>query len=121
MITAVSVPEAEAAGEETAAVAPHGTELFTALNKLKKIAAQRAEDPHAEAEIEAYAASIAAKGILQNLGSNAYLRRMASHRLLFRHPPRKPQAGTASARKAQGVMKIEPSRCRSTREPICLR
>ena len=44
-----------------------GTETFIPLNKLKKSANNARKTPHSEASIEAYAASIAAKGILQNL------------------------------------------------------
>lgn len=44
-----------------------GTEVFIPLNKLKKSPRNARKTPHSEAAIEAYAASIAAKGILQNL------------------------------------------------------
>ena len=44
-----------------------GSEIFIPLNKLKKSANNARKTPHSEAAIEAYAASIAAKGILQNL------------------------------------------------------
>jgi ParB family chromosome partitioning protein len=44
-----------------------GTEIFIPLNKLKKSPCNARKTPHSEASIEAYAASIAAKGILQNL------------------------------------------------------
>src|SRR5882757_8338785 len=44
-----------------------GTEIFIPLNKLKKSPNNARKTPHSEASIEAYAASIAAKGILQNL------------------------------------------------------
>jgi ParB family chromosome partitioning protein len=44
-----------------------GTERFVPLNKLKKSPKNARKTPHSEASIEAYAASIAAKGILQNL------------------------------------------------------
>jgi ParB family chromosome partitioning protein len=44
-----------------------GTEIFIPLNKLKKSPSNARKTPHSEASIEAYAASIAAKGILQNL------------------------------------------------------
>ena len=43
------------------------TESFIPLNKLKKSPKNARKTPHSEASIEAYAASIAAKGILQNL------------------------------------------------------
>jgi ParB family transcriptional regulator, chromosome partitioning protein len=48
-------------------VAESGTENFIPLNKLKKSPNNARKTPHSEASIEAYAASIAAKGILQNL------------------------------------------------------
>jgi ParB family chromosome partitioning protein len=44
-----------------------GTEVFVALNKLKKSPKNARKTPHGEAAIEALAASIAAKGMLQNL------------------------------------------------------
>ncbi|MCP1966855.1 ParB/RepB/Spo0J family partition protein [Bradyrhizobium elkanii] len=44
-----------------------GTEVLIPLNKLKKSPNNARRTPHSEAAIEAYAASIAAKGILQNL------------------------------------------------------
>jgi ParB family chromosome partitioning protein len=44
-----------------------GTEIFIPLNKLKKSPKNARKTPHSGAAIEAYAASIAAKGILQNL------------------------------------------------------
>jgi ParB family transcriptional regulator, chromosome partitioning protein len=48
-------------------VVESGTEVFIPLNKLKKSPKNARKTPHSEAAIEAYAASIAAKGILQNL------------------------------------------------------
>ncbi|WP_035982180.1 ParB/RepB/Spo0J family partition protein, partial [Bradyrhizobium sp. STM 3843] len=44
-----------------------GREVLIPLNKLKKSPNNARKAPHSEAAIEAYAASIAAKGILQNL------------------------------------------------------
>ncbi|WP_316174389.1 ParB/RepB/Spo0J family partition protein [Bradyrhizobium sp. SZCCHNRI1073] len=44
-----------------------GTEVFIPLNKLKKSPKNARKTPHSDAAIEALAASIAAKGILQNL------------------------------------------------------
>lgn len=44
-----------------------GTEVFIPLNNLKKSPRNARKTPHSEAAIEAYAASIAVKGILQNL------------------------------------------------------
>jgi ParB family transcriptional regulator, chromosome partitioning protein len=43
------------------------SEIFVPLSKLKKSPKNARKTPHSEAAIEAYAASIAAKGILQNL------------------------------------------------------
>src|SRR5258708_25355784 len=48
-------------------VVESGTESFIPLNKLKKSPNNARKTPHSEASIEAYAASIAAKGVLQNL------------------------------------------------------
>ncbi|MBZ9698675.1 MULTISPECIES: ParB/RepB/Spo0J family partition protein [unclassified Mesorhizobium] len=52
---------------ETGTVSQSGTEVFIPLNKLKKSPRNARKTPHSEAIIEAYAASIAAKGVLQNL------------------------------------------------------
>jgi len=49
------------------AIPESGTEMFIPLSKLKKSPKNARKTPHSEAAIEAYAASIAAKGILQNL------------------------------------------------------
>ena len=49
------------------AAAESCAEIFIPLNKLKKSPRNARKTPHGEAAIEAYAASIAAKGILQNL------------------------------------------------------
>ena len=51
---------------ETAEAAASGETAFIPLNKLKKSPRNARKTPHSEADIEAYAASIAAKGILQN-------------------------------------------------------
>jgi ParB family transcriptional regulator, chromosome partitioning protein len=48
-------------------VVESGTEMFIPLNKLKKSPKNARKTPHSAASIGAYAASIAAKGILQNL------------------------------------------------------
>lgn len=53
--------------KKVAIVTDSGTESFLPLNKLKKSPKNARKTPHSEASIEAYAASIAAKGILQNL------------------------------------------------------
>lgn len=52
---------------KAAPVTENGTEIFIPLNKLKKSPRNARKTPHGEAAIEAYAASISAKGILQNL------------------------------------------------------
>ncbi len=57
-----NIPEAEPVAEIVT-----GTEIFIPLNKLKKSPRNARKTPHSEAHIEALAASIAAKGILQNL------------------------------------------------------
>ncbi|CAM5417902.1 chromosome-partitioning protein ParB OS=Afipia felis OX=1035 GN=parB_1 PE=4 SV=1 [Afipia felis] len=57
----------EIAGAEAAPIAASGETVFIPLNKLKKSPRNARKTPHSEADIEAYAASIAAKGILQNL------------------------------------------------------
>jgi ParB family chromosome partitioning protein len=55
------------ANVEAAAIPASGETVFIPLNKLKKSPRNARKTPHTEAEIDAYAASIAAKGILQNL------------------------------------------------------
>ena len=45
----------------------NGATVFIPLNKLKKHPRNARKTPHSKASIEAKAASIAAKGILQNL------------------------------------------------------
>ena len=69
-VRSVGETEAVAAvetGAETVSVAANGETVLIPLNKLKKSPRNARKTPHSEAEIEAYAASIAAKGILQNL------------------------------------------------------
>jgi ParB family chromosome partitioning protein len=69
-IRSVGETEAVAAvetGAETASVAASGETVFIPLNKLKKSPRNARKTPHREVDIEAYAASIAVKGILQNL------------------------------------------------------
>lgn len=63
--TAEAVPPVEAA--EAAEIAANGAEIFIPLDKLKKSPRNARKTPHSEAHIEALAASIAAKGMLQNL------------------------------------------------------
>jgi ParB-like nuclease domain len=53
--------------KQSGTIVESGTEIFIPLNKLKKSPKNARKTPHSEAAIEAYAASIAAKGILQNL------------------------------------------------------
>ena len=52
---------------KTATVPENGETVFIPLNKLKKHPKNARKTPHSEASIEAKAASIAVKGILQNL------------------------------------------------------
>ncbi len=52
---------------KTVSVTENGTEVLIPLNKLKKHPKNARKTPHSEASIEAKAASIAAKGMLQNL------------------------------------------------------
>jgi ParB family chromosome partitioning protein len=52
---------------EAVGVAANGAELFIPIDKLKKSPRNARKTPHSEAHIEALAASIAAKGMLQNL------------------------------------------------------
>ncbi|TJW48891.1 MAG: chromosome partitioning protein ParB, partial [Mesorhizobium sp.] len=51
----------------TETVTQSGAEIFVPLNKLKKSPRNARKTPHSEAHIEALAASIAVKGMLQNL------------------------------------------------------
>lgn len=57
----------EIAGADGVAVALSGVEIFIPLDRLKKSPRNARKTPHSEASIEAKAASIHAKGILQNL------------------------------------------------------
>jgi ParB family transcriptional regulator, chromosome partitioning protein len=52
---------------EAETVTASGTEIFLPLNKLKKSPRNARKTPHSEAHVEALAASIAVKGMLQNL------------------------------------------------------
>jgi ParB family chromosome partitioning protein len=69
VIAARPVPETEEAVsvEVTEEVAASGETVFIPLNKLKKSPRNARKTPHTDPEVEAYAASIAAKGMLQNL------------------------------------------------------
>jgi len=58
---------AEAGATDTASVAVSGQTVLIPLNKLKRHPKNARKTPHSEASIEAKAASIAAKGMLQNL------------------------------------------------------
>ncbi len=53
--------------KHVATVVESGTEIFVPLDKLKKSPKNARKTPHGEATIEALAASITAKGMLQNL------------------------------------------------------
>jgi ParB family chromosome partitioning protein len=54
-------------GEETTTVSVNGAQILIPLDKLKKSPRNARKTPHSIETIETYAASIAAKGILQNL------------------------------------------------------
>jgi len=71
----VAVPAPDAAAEATPVdatdtVAASGETVFLPLDKLKKSPRNARKTPHTEAEIEAYAASIAAKGNAQMFNGN---------------------------------------------------
>jgi hypothetical protein len=84
-------------------VVENGTEVFIPLNKLKKSPKNARKTPHSEASIEAYAASIAAKGILQNLVVEPELDAEGrGQRVLFRDHRRGQAAGAAAAGEAEG-------------------
>jgi hypothetical protein len=53
--------------EKIETVIESGAEIFVPLNKLKKSPRNARKTPHSEAHVEALAASIAVKGMLQNL------------------------------------------------------
>ena len=72
VVAALPAPDAEAETVADAEAAPvaetaTGREIFIPLNKLKKSPRNARKTPHSAETIETYAASIAAKGILQNL------------------------------------------------------
>jgi len=79
-----------------------GTEIFIPLNKLKKSLKNARKTPHSEAAIEAYAASIAAKGILQNLVVEPELDGDGTATGFYSHHRRGQAACPASAGEAQG-------------------
>lgn len=62
-----SVAEAGAVATDTVSVVASGETVLIPLNKLKRHPKNARKTPHSEASIEAKAASIAAKGMLQNL------------------------------------------------------
>jgi ParB family chromosome partitioning protein len=64
---AAEVGAAVETGAEAVSVAASGETVFIPLNKLKKHPKNARKTPHSEASIEAKAASIAVKGMLQNL------------------------------------------------------
>ncbi|KJF71771.1 MULTISPECIES: ParB/RepB/Spo0J family partition protein [Agrobacterium] len=66
-ISSVGEAVAEVVAALPAPKAISGAELFIPLEKLKKSPRNARKTPHSEAHIEALAASIAAKGMLQNL------------------------------------------------------
>jgi ParB family chromosome partitioning protein len=103
-VRSVGETEAVAAvetGAETVSVAANGETVFIPLNKLKKHPKNARKTPHSEASIEAKAASIAAKGILQNLVVEPETTRRRADRLLSRQHRGRPQAGADAAREAQ--------------------
>ena len=59
--------DSDIVAEATPNTVANGTVLFIPLSKLKKSPRNARKTPHSEAHIEALAASIAAKGLLQNL------------------------------------------------------
>ncbi len=71
VVAALPAPEGIAAdtveARETATASVNGTEILIPLDKLKKSPRNARKTPHSNDTIETYAASIAAKGILQNL------------------------------------------------------
>ncbi|MBF2717710.1 ParB N-terminal domain-containing protein [Agrobacterium vitis] len=68
LVAALPAPEPETVvTAEPVAEAATGTEIFIPLNKLKRSPRNARKTPHSEETVETYAASIAAKGILQNL------------------------------------------------------
>jgi ParB family chromosome partitioning protein len=91
-------------------VAESGTERFIPLNKHKKSPNNARKTPHGEASIEAYAASIAAKGILQNLVLEPELEQRA----------RQPGSISSLSAKAAGWRSISVSSARRSKktEPI---
>jgi len=68
VVAALPAPEPETVvTAEPAVEAVTGGEIFIPLNKLKRSPRNARKTPHSEQTVETYAASIAAKGILQNL------------------------------------------------------
>ncbi len=68
VVAALPAPEADSVGaQEIATASVSGVEILIPLDKLKKSPRNARKTPHRNETIETYAASIAAKGILQNL------------------------------------------------------
>ncbi|NSY41879.1 ParB/RepB/Spo0J family partition protein [Agrobacterium tumefaciens] len=67
VVVALPAPDAASTAAEAAAETVTGREVLIPLNKLKKSPRNARKTPHSEETVETYAASIAAKGILQNL------------------------------------------------------
>lgn len=98
---AVALPASDAASTaaeaassmetEPAAETATGREVLIPLNRLKKSPRNARKTPHSEETVETYAASIAAKGILQNLVVEPELdAEGGADRLLFRDNRRRP-------------------------------
>ncbi len=67
VVVTLPAPDAASTAAEAAAETVTGREVLIPLNKLKKSPRNARKTPHSEETVETYAASIAAKGILQNL------------------------------------------------------
>jgi hypothetical protein len=79
--------------KQSETIVESGTEIFIPLNKLKKSPKNARKTPHSEASIEAYAASIAAKGATEgSLGINDPLG-LAQRRKMSCKGPRISQLG----------------------------
>ncbi len=97
--------------ETTAVQAVTGVEIFVALNKLKKSPKNARKVPHGEAAIEALAASIHHKGLIQNLVVEPEIKNdMPTGCYLVTAGEGRRQAQLLRAKRKQ-IKKNEPIRC----------
>ncbi|MDB5575368.1 MAG: chromosome partitioning protein ParB [Bradyrhizobium sp.] len=93
-------------------VAVSGSEIFVPLNKLKKSPRNVRKVPHSEAAIEAFAASIHTKGMLQNMVVEPELNEGAPTGFYLVTAGEGRRLGQLLRAKRRQIKKSEPIRCR---------